>query len=87
MTNPLEDDTDKAPCCPLDLKGEYLRRYETVRILRRFLDHEGRSPVIFDEDGTVWKGCVREHIPRLGGLPTENIQGQRVLPEGSPGAG
>lgn len=48
---------------PLDLHGDDLRRYEQVRILRRFIDPTGETPVIIGRDGTVRKGHHRDWKP------------------------
>lgn len=48
----------------LDLKDEHRTRYETVVILRRFIDPSGRQPIRINENGTVRKGKLATHQPK-----------------------
>lgn len=52
----MNDTNDYLPVAPLELEREEQMRYEQIRILRRYVDHESRTPVIVSPDGNVRKG-------------------------------
>lgn len=64
----MDSVTPASPVCPLALDAEHRRRYEQIRILRRFLDPGERYPVFLDPTtGDVRKGAFVGQTTPAGG--------------------